>query len=90
MLHIKFQASVPSGSEEADFLFFFLCISMIQTWDSLVQDHLGPWDICLNKLGKGPLGNASIPNIPNYKHLSQVVLRRRFLNIFMYFYCLNL
>ena len=24
----------------------------------MVQDHLGPWDLHLNKLGKGPLGNV--------------------------------
>ena len=24
----------------------------------LVQDNLGPWDLRLNKLGKGPLGNV--------------------------------
>ena len=29
MLHIAFQASKPSGSEEEDFLTIFLCISMI-------------------------------------------------------------
>ena len=25
----------------------------------MVQDHLEPWDLHLNKLGKGPLSNAS-------------------------------
>ena len=29
MLHIAFQASKPSGSEEEDFLNILLCISMI-------------------------------------------------------------
>ena len=24
----------------------------------LARDYLGPWDLHLNKLGKGPLGNA--------------------------------
>ena len=24
----------------------------------LARDNLGPWDLHLNKLGKGPLGNA--------------------------------
>ena len=28
MLHTKFQASKPSGSEEEDFLNIFLCISI--------------------------------------------------------------
>ena len=25
----------------------------------LTRDHLGPWDLHLNKLGRGPLGNAT-------------------------------
>ena len=25
----------------------------------MAQDHLGPWDLGLNKLGKGPPGNAT-------------------------------
>ena len=29
MLHTKFQASKPSGSEEEDFFNIFLCISMV-------------------------------------------------------------
>ena len=31
MLHTKFQASKPSGSEEEDFLNIFICISTAQT-----------------------------------------------------------
>ena len=58
MIHTQFQASKPSGSEEEDFLIFFLCISMVQTQDPLARGHLGPWDLHLIKLGKGPLGNA--------------------------------
>ena len=41
MQHTKFQASEPSGSEEEDFLIFFLCISMIRTKEPLAQGHLG-------------------------------------------------
>ena len=26
----------------------------------MAQDHLGPWDLHLNKLGKGPLGNLLV------------------------------
>ena len=50
-------------------------------------DHLGPWDLHLNKLGKGPLSNtiytkckASQPNVSE----------KDFWIIFMYFYGLNL
>ena len=40
MLHTKFQASEPSGSEEKDVLKnIFLCISMLETQDPLVQSH---------------------------------------------------
>ena len=57
MLHIKFQASEPSGSDE-EFKYFFLCISMVRTLDPLARDHLEPWDLHLNKLGKGRLASA--------------------------------
>ena len=59
MLHTQFQASKPSGSEKEDF--FFLYFSMYFNGSNLRpsgQGHLGPWDLHLNKLGKGPLGNA--------------------------------
>ena len=42
---------------------------------------LGP---SLNKRGKGPLGNAILPNV---KHLSQVVLKKK---IFEYFRCISM
>ena len=58
MLYTQFQASKPSGSEEEDFFYIFLCISMVHTQDPLARGHLGPRDLHLNKLGKGPLGNA--------------------------------
>ena len=57
MLHIKFQTSEQSGSEEEDFDFFylFLCLNIGPpgAGPSCTQ---GP---SLNKLGKGPLCNAS-------------------------------
>ena len=60
MLHTKFQASKPSGSEEEDFfkIFFyvFLWFKHRTLWP---KDHLGPRDLHLNKLGKRPLGNAT-------------------------------
>ena len=57
MLHTEFQASKPSGSEEKDFLIFFMYFygSNLQL---VARDHLGPWDLLCNKIGKGPLGNA--------------------------------
>ena len=38
------------GSEEEDFT-FFLCISMVQTQDTLRRTHIGPLGYYLNKLG---------------------------------------
>ena len=37
----------------------FFIISMVWTWDPLVQGHLGPRGRHLNKIGKGPLCNAT-------------------------------
>ena len=49
-----------------------------------MQDHLRPWALRLNKLGKGPLGDA-------FKHLRQVVLKKKNFEYFsMYFYGLKL
>ena len=44
-----------------------------------MQGHLGPRDLCLNKLSKGPLGMQCY--IPNLKHLIKVFLKK----IFEYF-----
>ena len=50
--------------------------------------HLGSRVLCLNKLGKGPLGMQC--NI-NFKHLSKVVLKKKiFENFSMPFYGSNL
>ena len=57
MLHIKFHKSEQSGSAE-DFEFFFIHYYGLNI-GPLVWGHLGPRDFHLNKLGKGPLGNAS-------------------------------
>ena len=76
MLKTKFQASEPSSSEAEDFFFhLFLCISMVRTWDSLAWGYFGPWGLGLNKLGKGPLGNAKY--LISSKHLKQVVLKKK-------------
>ena len=42
MLHTKFQASKPSGSEEENFLNIFLCISMAPTYDPWPEAILDP------------------------------------------------
>ena len=45
-----------------------------------MQGQLGPRDLSLNKLGKGPLGMQCY--IPNFKHLRKVLPRKK---IFVYF-----
>ena len=59
MLHTKFQAPKPSGSEEEDFLIFFYVFLWFETLDPLVRSHLAPWDLHLNKLEKKQLGIAT-------------------------------
>ena len=48
--HAKFQAPEASGCEEDNFN-IFLCISMVQTKDTLRRIHFGPWGHYLNNLG---------------------------------------
>ena len=81
MLHTKFQASKPSGSEEEDFWIFSMQFYGLNL-GRLTRGHLGPWDLHLNKLGRGSLGNATyqISNI-----WAKWFWRRRFLNIFLCF-----
>ena len=62
----------PSGFEKEDFLNAFLCISRLQTPDPFGPGHFQPWDLHLNKLGKGLLGNV---RYKNFKHLCHVVLK---------------
>ena len=69
MLHNKLQASKPSGSEAEDISIFFLRIFMTET-RPLARGHLDPWDLHLNKLVRGELGNASNQY---FKQLGQVV-----------------
>ena len=63
MLHIKFQAPKPSSSGEEDFKVYFISEPMTPCGrailDSLAQGHLGSWDLHLNELGIGLLGNAT-------------------------------
>ena len=56
MLHIKFQNLSKILVEEEDFDFFYFYGLNI---GHLVQGHLGPRGLHLNKLGKGPLCNAT-------------------------------
>ena len=48
--HAKFHASEASGSKEEDFN-IFLCISLVQTQDTLGRIHFGPWGHYLNNPG---------------------------------------
>ena len=57
-----------------------------------MQGHLGHRDLCLNKLGNGPLGMHYCK--PNFKHLSKVVLGKKafvffyFFFFFFFFFCI--
>ena len=61
MLHTKFQASKPSGSEEENFLTFFSMYSLWFEpripWQGAILD---PWT-SFEQIGKGLLGNATYP-----------------------------
>ena len=52
-----------------------------------MRDHLGPWDLHLNKLGKRPLGNAIYQC---YESKTNGFGEEDFLIFFMYFYGLSL
>ena len=55
----------------------------------MARRHLGPWDHHMSQIGKGLPGNATY--IPNFKHLSRVVLKKKIFEYFStYFYDLNL
>ena len=58
MLHSRFQAPEPNGSEE-EFFKKYLCISMVQHQDPLAWNQFIPRGHHLNKLGKGLLGHAT-------------------------------
>ena len=78
MLHTKFQASEPSGSEEEGFWIYFYAFLWFQPGTSWPGAILNPGIFVLNKLGKGPLGNA-IYQISSI--WAKWLWRRRFLNI---------
>ena len=56
MLHTKFQASEPSSSGEEDFKVYFI---FEPKTPPPPQGHFGPQGHHSNKLGRGPLGNAT-------------------------------
>ena len=60
-LHTKFQASKTSGSKEEDFLNIFSMYFYSLNLGPLAWGHLELWDLPLNKIGIGPLGNATYP-----------------------------
>ena len=62
MLHTKFQAFKPSGSEAEDFSIFFF----VFLWLELARGHLGPRDLRLNKPVRGELGNATYQILNNW------------------------
>ena len=55
----QISTSKPSGSEEEDIFIFFYVFLWFEPKSPWHGGHLGPWDLGLNKLGKGPLGNAT-------------------------------
>ena len=55
MLYTRFQAPASSSSEEEDFKY----ISFLNPRPPPPQGHFGPKGHRLNKLGRGPLGNAT-------------------------------
>ena len=58
MLVTEFQASKPSGLKKRIYEYFSMYFygSNLQP---LARSNLGPWDLHLNKIGKGSLGNAT-------------------------------
>ena len=87
MLHTKFQASKPSGFEAEDFSIFFYVFLWLKprTPGQRPSWTLGPsfeqtWYRCTRQC-----------YIPNFKHLSQVVLKKKiFQYISVHFYDSNL
>ena len=84
MLHTKFQASEPSGSEEEDF-WIFEYISMNFYGSNPGPTGLGPsWTLHFNKLRKGLLGNATYQISSLWT--KEVLKKKIFEDFPMYFY----
>ena len=87
MLHTKFPASKPSNSEEEDFLIFSMYFYGLNLGPPAAgpSSNLGPsfeqtWYRCTGQC-----------YIPNFKHLGQVVLKKKiFQYISVHFHGLNL
>ena len=58
MQHNKFQASLSQVVLKKIFEYFSMFFYGLNL-RPLTRGHLGPWDLNLNKLGRGPLGNAT-------------------------------
>ena len=59
MLHIKFQASLQTVSEEEDFFKIFSMYNYGSILGPLARRHLGPGNLHLTKLGKIFLSNVT-------------------------------
>ena len=59
MLHTKYQGSRPCGFTQEDFLRFPLYLSLCETFDTRGGALFWPQGYNLNKLGSGPLGDAT-------------------------------
>ena len=56
MLHTKFKATKPSGSDAEIYQYFSMYFYGLNLGPT---DHLGSWDLHLNKFVRGELGNAT-------------------------------
>ena len=68
MLHTKFHASEPSGSQIEEFSNIFICISLLKTKDPEIGAILD-LQTFFEQTGEG---------LPNFNHLSQMVKKRNF------------
>ena len=85
MLHIKVQASEQSGSEEEDFLIFFMYFYGLNL-GPLALGHLGPWDLHFKKKTWLRTTRQFYISSQISNSLTVWFCRRRVLNIFMLFY----
>ena len=86
MLHTKFKYLSHVVLKKKIFEYFSMYFHGLNL-RPLNRGHLGPWDLHLNKLRRGPLGNVTYQF---FKHLGKVVLKKKiFEYISMHFYGLN-
>ena len=81
MLHTKYQDSRPYGFRQEDFFYIFPYISLCKTCDP-AANLFWPQGYNLNKLGRGPLGDATY----QISRLWALWFQRRrfFFNVFPY------